>query len=46
MHSSTHTQHTELESEEFGTIVKEVTVVTTTSTNTVTTQKRYRIEDA
>ena len=46
MHSSTHAQRTELESEEFGTIVKEVTVVTTTSTNTVTTQKRYRVEDA
>ena len=42
--SSTHTQHAEPEYDEFGTIVNEVTVVTTTST--VTTRKRYRVEDA
>ena len=41
---STHAQRAESESEEFGTIVNEVTVVTTTST--VTTRKRYRVEDA
>jgi len=40
----THTQHVEFRDDEFGTIVKEVNVVTTTST--VTTHKRYRIEDA
>ena len=34
----------ESEHDEFGTIVNEVTVVTTTST--VTTRKRYRVEDA
>ncbi|KAF9649749.1 hypothetical protein BDM02DRAFT_3113172 [Thelephora ganbajun] len=43
--SSTCTQHTESEHDEFGTIVKEVTVVTTTSTSTVTTHKKYRVED-
>ncbi|KAF9649757.1 hypothetical protein BDM02DRAFT_3260142 [Thelephora ganbajun] len=42
--SSTHAQRTEAEHDEFGTIVNEVTVVTTTST--VTTRKRYRVEDA
>ena len=42
--SSTHAQHTESERDEFGTIVNEVTVVNTTST--VTTRKRYRVEDA
>ena len=36
------TQHAELERDEFGTIVNEVTVLTTT----VTTHKRYRVEDA
>ena len=40
--SSTHTQHTEAEDDELGTVVNEVTVVTTT----VTTRKRYRVEDA
>ena len=40
----THTQRVETEHDEFGTIVNEVTVVTTT--NTVTTRKRYRVEDA
>jgi len=40
--SSTRAQHTESERDEFGTIVNEVTVVTTT----VTTRKRYRVEDA
>ena len=39
--SSTHVQHVESEHDEFGTIVSEVTVVTTTSTSTVTTRKRY-----
>ena len=39
---STRTQHTELERDELGTVVNEVTVVTTT----VTTRKRYRVEDA
>ena len=39
--SSTHTQHTEAEDDELGTVVNEVTVVTTT----VTTRKRYRVED-
>ena len=34
-------QHAELERDEFGTIVNEVTVLTTT----VTTHKRYRVED-
>ncbi|KAF9781777.1 hypothetical protein BJ322DRAFT_243880 [Thelephora terrestris] len=42
--SSTRTQCFKPELEEFGTIVNEVTVVTTTST--VTTRKRYRVEDA
>ena len=42
--SSTHAQHADSERDEFGTIVNEVTVVTTTST--VTTRKRYRAEDA
>jgi len=41
---STCVQHGESERDEFGTIVNEVTVVTTTST--VTTRKRYRVEDA
>ena len=40
---STHAQHAETERDEFGTIVNEVTVVTTTST--VTTRNRYRVED-
>ena len=39
---STRTQHTELECDELGTVVNEVTVVTTTAT----TRKRYRVEDA
>ncbi|KAF9649755.1 hypothetical protein BDM02DRAFT_1746311 [Thelephora ganbajun] len=42
--SSTHAQRTEAEHDEFGTVVNEVTVVTTTST--VTTHKKYRVEDA
>lgn len=42
--SSTHAQHADFEQDEFGTIVNEVTVVTTTST--VTTRKKYRAEDA
>jgi len=41
--SSTRAQHVESEQDEFGTIVNEVTVVTTNST--VTTRKRYRVED-
>ena len=40
--SSTRTQHMELERGKFGTVVNEVTVVTTT----ITTHKRYRVEDA
>ena len=40
--SSTRAQHTELERGEFGTVVNEVTVVT----STVTTHKRYRVEGA
>jgi len=40
--SSTYTQRTESESDGFGTVVDEVTVVT----STVTTRKRYRVEDA
>jgi len=39
---STYAQHTESERDEFGTVVNEVTVVT----STVTTRKRYRVEDA
>ena len=41
---STRAQHIGSERDEFGTIVNEVTTVTTTST--VTTRKRYRVEDA
>ena len=44
--SSVCTQHVESEKDEFGMIVNEVTVVTTTSTSTVTTRKKYRVEDA
>ena len=40
--SSTSAQRTELETDELGTVVNEVTVVTTT----VTTRKRYRVEDS
>jgi len=40
--SSTRTQHTEFERDKLGTMVNEVTVVTTT----VTTSKRYRLEEA
>ena len=43
--SSTRAEHTESESDEFGTTVKEVTVVVTTTTSTVTTRKKYRVED-
>ena len=39
--SSTSAQRTELETDELGTVVNEVTVVTTT----VTTRKKYRVED-
>ena len=42
--SSTRAQYAESEHDEFGTVVNEVTVATTTST--VTTRKRYRVEDA
>jgi hypothetical protein len=38
--SSTRAQQTESEHDEFGTVVNEVTVVT------VTTRKKYRVEDA
>lgn len=41
---STRARHAEFEDDEFGTVVNEVTVVTTAST--VTTRKRYRVEDA
>jgi N-methylhydantoinase A/oxoprolinase/acetone carboxylase beta subunit len=44
--SSTRAQYAESEHDEFGTVVNEVTVVTTVTTNTVTTRKRYRVEDA
>jgi hypothetical protein len=40
--SSTYAQHSESEYDELGTVVNEVTVVTTT----VTTRRRYRVEDA
>jgi len=40
--SSTRAQHVELERGELGTIVNEFTVATTT----VTTHKRYRVEEA
>ena len=39
--SATRAQHVESEHDEFGTIVTEVTVVT----STVTTRKRYRVDD-
>ena len=39
---STHNRHMESSSDEFGTIVNEVTILTTT----VTTRKKYRVEDA
>ena len=39
---STRNQHAQSEQGEFGTVVNEVTVVT----STVTTHKRYRVEDA
>ena len=42
--STTRAQHVESEREEFGTIVKEITVVTTDST--VTTHKMYRVPDS
>ena len=38
--SSTHGQHVESERDDFGTVVTEVTTVTTS------TRKRYRVEDA
>lgn len=40
----TQTQHSEYERDYFGTIVTEVNTVI--NTNTVTTRKRYRVEDA
>ena len=40
--SSTRAQNMEFERDELGTVVNEVTVVTTTAT----TRKRYRVEDA
>ena len=44
---STRSQHIEFERDDFGTIVNEVTVVTTNTNtkNTVTTHKRYRVAD-
>ena len=44
--SSTRTQRLESEHDEFGTVVNEVTVVTTVTKSTVTTHKKYRVEDA
>ena len=44
--SSTRDQRVELEHGEFGTIVNQVTVVTTVTNSTITTHKRYRVEDA
>ena len=41
--STTRAQHVETEDGELGTVVNEVTVVTTNST--VTTRKRYRVAD-
>ncbi|KAF9781763.1 hypothetical protein BJ322DRAFT_1023120 [Thelephora terrestris] len=43
--SSTRDQHVELEHGEFGTIVNQVTVVTTVTESTITTHKRHRIQD-
>lgn len=43
--SSTHVQRVESENDEFGTIVNEVTVVTTVTNSTITTRKRYRVGD-
>ena len=43
--STTRTQHVEPERDDFGTIVNEVTVVTTNTSSTVTTRKRYRVAD-
>ena len=43
--STTRTQHVEPESDGFGTIVNEVTVVTTDTNSTVTTRRRYRVAD-
>ena len=44
--SSTSTQRVGSEHDGFGTIVNEVTVVTTVTNSTITTHKRYRVEDA
>ena len=48
--STTRAQHVESEHDDFGTIVNEVTIVTTNSTvatnSTVTTRKRYQVPDA
>jgi len=41
---SVRARHVESERDDFGTTVNEVTTVTTTST--VTTRKKYRVEDA
>ena len=43
--TTTRTQHIESERDGFGMIVNEVTVVTTNTSNTVTTHKRYRVAD-
>jgi hypothetical protein len=44
--SSTRVQRVGSEHDEFGTVVNEVTVVTTVTNSTITTRKRYRVEDA
>ena len=42
--TSTRVQRVESEGDELGTIVNEVTVVTTVTNSTITTRKRYRVE--
>ena len=44
--SSTRDQRVELEHDEFGTVVNQATVVTTVTNSTITTHKRYLVEDA
>lgn len=44
MQTSTRVQRVESEDEELGTIVNEVTVVTTVTNSTITTRKKYRVE--
>lgn len=42
---SSRTEHMESEQDEFGTTVTKVTVITTVTKNTVTTRKKYRVEN-